>query len=80
MAIRTQWDLAYNSERWFHRFERRHGAFRRSMTVPVHVLVEVIEASTDSAVPQVVAQGGPRQAQQHIAMIPSGEVPGTRPT
>ena len=49
-------------------------------TVPVHVMVEVIEASTDSAVPQVVAQGGPGQAQQHIAMIPSGEVPGTRPT
>jgi hypothetical protein len=82
MAIRTQWHFACNSERRFHRFERRYGASRRSMTLPDHVMVEAIDASTDSGVLQIVA---PRRtpsptAQKRIAMIPSGEVPRTRPT
>jgi hypothetical protein len=83
MAIRTQWHFAYNSEPRFDRFDPRYGAFRRSMTLPVHVMVEAIEASTDSAVLQIVAPRRTRHsptAQKHIAMIPSGEVPRTRPT
>ena len=55
MAIRTQWHFVDNSARRSHRLERRYGAFRRSMTLPVHVFVEAIEASTDSAVLQIVA-------------------------
>ena len=60
MAIRTQWHFVDNSARRSHRLERRYGTFRSSMTPPVHVLVEPIEASTDSTVLQIVAPGRTR--------------------
>jgi HSP20 family protein len=43
-----------SSEQQFHRVERRYGAFRRSITLPAHVMAEGIEASTDNGVLQIV--------------------------
>ena len=43
-----------SSEQHFHRVERRYGAFRRSITLPAHVIAEGIEASVDNGVLQVL--------------------------
>ena len=39
-----------SSEQQFHRVERRYGAFRRSITLPAHVMAERIQASVDNGV------------------------------
>src|SRR5918994_3738450 len=43
-----------SSEQQFHRIERRYGAFRRSITLPAHVMAEGIQASADSGVLQIL--------------------------
>jgi len=39
-----------SSEEKTHRVERRHGAFRRSITLPSHVTADAIEASAQDGV------------------------------
>ena len=43
-----------SSEQQFHRVERRYGAFRRSITLPAHVMADGIEATTDDGVLQIM--------------------------
>ena len=43
-----------SSEEQFHRVERRYGAFRRSITLPAHVMAEGIEASFEDGVLQIL--------------------------
>jgi HSP20 family protein len=43
-----------SSEQQFHRVERRYGAFRRSITLPTHVMAEGIEASFEDGVLQIL--------------------------
>ena len=43
-----------SSEQRFHRVERRYGAFRRSITLPAHVMAEGIQASFEDGVLQIV--------------------------
>ena len=43
-----------SSEQQFYRVERRYGAFRRSITLPAHVMAQGIEASADNGVLQIV--------------------------
>jgi HSP20 family protein len=43
-----------SSEQQFHRVERRYGAFRRSITLPAHVMAEGIQASVDNGVLQIL--------------------------
>ena len=43
-----------SSEQQFHRVERRYGAFRRSITLPAHVMAEGIQASADNGVLQLL--------------------------
>ena len=43
-----------SSEQQFHRVERRYGAFRRSITLPAHVMAEGIEASAEDGVLQIL--------------------------
>jgi HSP20 family protein len=45
---------AESSEQQFHRVERRYGAFRRSITLPAHVMAEGIEASFEDGVLQIL--------------------------
>ena len=72
-----------SSEQQFHRIERRYGAFRRSITLPAHVMAEGIEATVDNGVLQILVpkmeQATPRriQVRQGQADVPvaSGEDP-----
>src|ERR671936_408829 len=43
-----------SSYQQFHRVERRYGAFRRSITLPPHVLAAGIQATADNGVLQIV--------------------------
>jgi HSP20 family protein len=43
-----------SSEQQFHRVERRYGTFRRSITLPAHVMADAIEATLDDGVLQIV--------------------------
>src|SRR5215204_4203060 len=43
-----------SSEEQFHRIERRYGAFRRSITLPAHVMADGIQASADNGVLQIL--------------------------
>jgi HSP20 family protein len=43
-----------SSEQQFHRVERRYGAFRRSITLPAHVMAEGIQATLDNGVLQIL--------------------------
>jgi HSP20 family protein len=43
-----------SSEQQFHRIERRYGAFRRSITLPAHVMADGIEATAEDGVLQIV--------------------------
>ena len=55
LTIQGERQFAHDSsEQQFHRVERRYGAFRRSITLPAHVMAEGIEATTDDGVLQIV--------------------------
>jgi HSP20 family protein len=43
-----------STDEQFHVLERRYGSFRRSITLPLHVKADAIEASTEDGVLQVV--------------------------
>ena len=43
-----------SSEQQFHRVERRYGAFRRSITLPAHVMADGIQATVDNGVLQIL--------------------------
>jgi HSP20 family protein len=43
-----------SSEQQFHRVERSYGAFRRSITLPAHVMAEGIQASFEDGVLQIL--------------------------
>ena len=55
LTIQGERHVAHDSsEQHFHRVERRYGAFRRSITLPAHVMAEGIEATADNGVLQIL--------------------------
>ena len=55
-----------SSEQQFHRVERRYGAFRRSITLPAHVMAEADPGLVrQRRAPDPGAQGRGGQAQAH---------------
>ena len=42
------------SEEQYHRVERRYGAFRRSITLPAHVMADAVEASLEDGVLRIL--------------------------
>jgi HSP20 family protein len=55
LTIQGERQFAHDSsEQQFHRVERRYGAFRRSITLPAHVMAEQIEASFEDGVLQIL--------------------------
>jgi HSP20 family protein len=71
-----------SSEQQFHRVERRYGAFRRSITLPAHVMAEGIEASADNGVLQIVVPKMEEATPKRIQVRPGGQreaVAGTAP-
>jgi HSP20 family protein len=59
-----------SSEQQFHRVERRYGAFRRSITLPAHVMAEQIEATVDNGVLQILVPKMEEATPKHIQVRP----------
>jgi HSP20 family protein len=60
-----------SSEQQFHRIERRYGAFRRSITLPAHVMAEGIEASAEDGVLQILVPKAEEAKPKRIQVRPS---------
>jgi HSP20 family protein len=61
---------AESSEQQFHRVERRYGAFRRSITLPAHVMAEGIQASFEDGVLQVLVPKAEEATPKRIQVRP----------
>jgi HSP20 family protein len=61
---------AESSEQQFHRVERRYGAFRRSITLPAHVMAEQIEASFEDGVLQILVPKAEEATPKRIRVRP----------
>ena len=53
-----------------HRAERRYGAFRRSITLPRHVMADAIEATTQDGVLQILVPKAPEVHAKRIQVQP----------
>jgi HSP20 family protein len=87
LSIQGARPLTQNSaDEQFHVLERRYGLFRRSITLPLHVQADAIEASTEDGVLQVVVpkveEAKPKRIEVHAirAQAPAtvGAPEGTR--
>jgi HSP20 family protein len=77
LTIQGERQFAHDSsEQQFHRVERRYGAFRRSITLPAHVMAEGIQASFDNGVLQVLVPKAEEAKPKRIQIRPGRtEVP-----
>ncbi len=62
-----------SSEQQYHRVERRYGAFRRSITLPAHVMADAVEASFEDGVLQIVVPKAEEAKPKRIQVRPGGE-------
>jgi HSP20 family protein len=63
-----------SSEQQFHRVERRYGAFRRSITLPAHVMAEGIQASFEDGVLQILVPKAEEAKPKRIQVNPGGQM------
>jgi HSP20 family protein len=61
-----------SSEQQFHRVERSYGAFRRSITLPDHVMADGIEATVDNGVLQIMVPKMEEATPKRIQVRPGG--------
>jgi HSP20 family protein len=59
-----------SSEQQFHRVERRYGAFRRSITLPAHVMAEGVQASFEDGVLQILVPKAEEAKPKRIQVRP----------
>ena len=75
-----------SSEQQFHRVERRYGTFRRSITLPAHVMAEGIQASFDNGVLQILVPKAEEAKAKRIQVrpgpteVPAASSQGTTPS
>jgi HSP20 family protein len=63
-----------SSEEQVHRVERSSGAFRRSITLPTHVMADEVEASMDDGVLRILAPKAEEAKPKHIPVNPGGQM------
>jgi HSP20 family protein len=88
LTIQGERQLTQDSaDEQFHVLERRYGLFRRSITLPLHVQADAIEASTEDGVLQVVVpkveEAKPKRIEVHAvrALTPTTiDAPQSAPT
>jgi HSP20 family protein len=59
-----------SSEQQFHRVERHYGAFRRSITLPAHVVGDAVQATVDDGVLQIVVPKAEEAKPKRIQVRP----------
>jgi HSP20 family protein len=69
LTIQGERHVAHDSsEQKMHRVERRYGTFRRSITLPTHVMADAIEASFDDGVLQILVPKAAEVLAKRIAV------------
>jgi HSP20 family protein len=71
------------SEPQYHRVERSYGAFRRSITLPAHVMADAVEASIEDGVLQILVPKAEEAKPRRIEVRPAGRreaIEATSPT
>jgi HSP20 family protein len=63
-----------SSEQQFHRIERRYGAFRRSITLPAHVVTDAVQATAGGGVLQILVPKAEEAKPKQIKVRPSDEL------
>jgi HSP20 family protein len=70
LTIQGQRSATRDPDEQFHVLERRYGLFRRSITLPLHVKADAIQASTEDGVLQVlvpkVEEVKPKRIEVHV--------------
>jgi HSP20 family protein len=63
-----------SSEQQFHRIERRYGAFRRSITLPAHVMADAVQATAGGGVLQILVPKAEEAKPKRIQVRPIDEL------
>ena len=63
-----------SSEQQFHRIERRYGSFRRSITLPAHVMTDAVQATLDEGVLQIVVPKAEEAKPKRVMVQPAGRL------
>jgi HSP20 family protein len=63
-----------SSEEQFHRVERSSGAFRRSITLPAHVMADAVEASIEDGVLRILVPKAEEAKPTRIQVMPGGQM------
>jgi HSP20 family protein len=72
LTIQGERQFAHDSsEQQFHRVERSYGAFRRSITLPDHVMGDGIEATVDNGVLQILVPKMEQSTPKRIQVRPA---------
>jgi HSP20 family protein len=61
------------AEQQFHRVERRYGAFRRSITLPAHVVTDAVEATVEDGVLQILVPKAEQATPKRILIRPGSQ-------
>ena len=61
-----------SSEQQYHRVERSSGAFRRSITLPAHVMADAVEASMEDGVLRILVPKAEDAKAKRIQVTPGG--------
>ena len=61
-----------SSEEQYHRIERSSGAFRRSITLPAHVVADEVEASMEDGVLRILVPKADEAKPKRIQVTPGG--------
>jgi HSP20 family protein len=64
-----------SSEQQYHRVERSSGAFRRSITLPAHVMADAVEASIEDGVLRILVPKADEAKPKRIQVTPGGQMP-----
>ena len=63
-----------SSDQQYHRVERSSGAFRRSITLPAHVMADEVEASMEDGVLRILVPKAEEAKPKRIQVIPGGQM------
>jgi HSP20 family protein len=75
LTIQGERHVAHDSsEEQVHRVERSSGAFRRSITLPAHVMADEVEASMEDGVLRILVPKAEEAKPKRIQVIPGGQM------
>jgi HSP20 family protein len=63
-----------SSEQQFHRIERRYGSFRRSITLPAHVMTDAVQATAAGGVLQILVPKAEEAKPKRIQVRPTDDL------